>query len=498
MARSEDDIDTSTVETYKDNVSQYDASGQYAGTDYSAAAAAEYDGATEGPSLADIAKARRESANKEMAGAERLFTVRSRAGMSSFNNRNERGTIARIKLLTTSADKTKSRIQGKSSTQDASLSISVDDLLNDKFSNFLLTNISFQMSEKVQVMSVFGDAEVAYFFGRQPMRMNLSGMLIDSPDNNWFVEFLTLYEKVLRGTRLAQNHELLQITLPNAVLIGSIDGVSYQQDASRDTDIPFSISVLVKQYIPKASDIASVAEDLSKRNAVFNKGMSKRTTTASINKLRTKFGTGTVDPAKVKLPGFLGDVAAGLGSAEKSLKSGTKSATQGGQQGVASVTDPVLDSLAAMRVQLVSPVFGIVSSITKVVKSTNDSNGILGQLTSPIKNVLNEVTSIYNMGADIYKEVDAAGKTLKNLEKNLKKTYKNLFGNFKKNIKNINKTMGSASRRPVSGSTILMNSNRLKSVNSLKASLSGGVSKKGAAILSALNKAQKKASDNTL
>ena len=82
--------------------------------------------------------------------------------------------------------------------------------------------------------------EVIYYFGRQPLIFNLTGVLIDSADNNWFVDWVKLYSEFFRGTQTAKNYELIKIVLPNMIITGTISAFSWQQDSSRDTDIPFS------------------------------------------------------------------------------------------------------------------------------------------------------------------------------------------------------------------------------------------------------------------
>lgn len=76
--------------------------------------------------------------------------------------------------------------------------------------------------------------------------MSLSGILLDDIDNDWFYKFMVAYDKFLRGTSLARNYRLIQLTLPNVVLVGTILDLSYSQDASNDSTISFSMNFLIK------------------------------------------------------------------------------------------------------------------------------------------------------------------------------------------------------------------------------------------------------------
>ena len=117
------------------------------------------------------------------------------------------------------------------------------------YDRFLLTDFNVSYSEKTQIMTTFGDNEVVYYFGKNPVIINLSGVLVDSLTNDWFGNFINLYNNFLRGTQLARNFEMLQLVLPNMTIVGSILSLSHQQTSTRDTDIPFSMQFYAKQIM---------------------------------------------------------------------------------------------------------------------------------------------------------------------------------------------------------------------------------------------------------
>lgn len=96
-------------------------------------------------------------------------------------------------------------------------------------------------------MHTFGDGYANYFYGRNPRQMSLSGLLIDDIDNDWFYKFMMAYDKFLRGTSLAKNYRLIQLTLPNVVLVGTILDLQYSHDSSNDAHINFSMNFLIKE-----------------------------------------------------------------------------------------------------------------------------------------------------------------------------------------------------------------------------------------------------------
>lgn len=443
------------------------------------------------------------------AAGERLYTIRSNAGLQTQWDKNNRGEIAKIQLMSTDPSSTAERIRRESTGSPSFLGSSVDQLLSSSgFTNFLLTDVQFSMQEKVQVMPVFGDSEVVYYFGRHPMQMTISGMIFDSPDNNWFVQFMQTYEAILRGTKLAKNYEILKITLPNAIIIGSISGISYSQNAQRDVDIPFTMSILVKQYIPKVQ-MPESRRSTSDGNSLFSiykaGNLQVSSSTEAINKIKAKLGRGSfggIESLKGEnVPGMFGSVGSTLGDWQSKVSSGIGSlnnAVNDLKWGLYSAEKPVLDALASVRGQLISPVFGIVSSISKVVKTAGTSMGILGQISAPIKSLLNEVTSTYAAGAAIVSEVQSTVSALKSLPGTSEDYINKMFDNASDKIKQVNKQVGSISHYPISGTTILAARLSSNSSNAARLGLGNSSNAKTSAVLSVLNNTAKKARSNTL
>lgn len=327
--------------------------------------------------------------NKE----ERLYSVRARYtpdeslgvvsggtyGQSTeFTNR---GTPSSIKLLTGSDSRLLSGIT--SAGLYASLSDTMEDLTSEKgFSNFLLTDIQTQFTEKVQVSEMFGDTEVVYYFGKSPVTFNLSGLLIDSVDNNWFVDFIEAYQHIFRGTQLAQNYELVQINLPNMQIIGTIMSLGYSQNAARDTDIPFSITILAKLITPIATVIPSVPLtnnavliDFGRAEANFSGFASLH----SINNLKTTIESMTSKADSLIPADIKNSLMAAGGSFADAIGAYTNTAS----------------TLLGVRSGLFSPIYGIITNITKIVQATTgDITSIIGSFTNPIKSILRDVRSI--------------------------------------------------------------------------------------------------------
>lgn len=199
-----------------------------------------------------------QAASKPIKQEERLWTVRPRS-----TGRRDRGAISKMRILP--LDKQAFLAASGTKTQPTNL-FSEDQMQG--WSEFFLTDVQCQMNEKVQVMEVFGDNHVAYYFGKSPTTFNLSGLIFDNLDSDWFTGFIETYENFLRGSKLAKNYALLEIMLPNIRIIGSVTSFSYNQNAARDTDILFSMQILAKAVDMIPLSIPSI--DSSSLNSAIN------------------------------------------------------------------------------------------------------------------------------------------------------------------------------------------------------------------------------------
>lgn len=223
--------------------------------------------------------------------AERMFTVRGRNTSFSPTNIGDggsRGTRAKIRILTTNEGRTRARGSGAPGSEKL-----LNDLLNKApggFTDFLLTDVNVSYNEKVQVNQTFGDTEVVYYFGKQPVTFNLSGVIVDDIDNGWFIQFFEAYMGFMRGTQLAQNYELLELELPNMMVVGSAISFSYSQTSQRDTDINFTMQVLAKSVIPIPAARPKTAVNNSAVLLNFGKaaGFKDFTSVSQINSLKAK------------------------------------------------------------------------------------------------------------------------------------------------------------------------------------------------------------------
>lgn len=321
--------------------------------------------------------------------AERLETVFPRYA-KNFTDKydyKERGEIAYIKLLKGPS------ITNNRNPVDSSLDTTDFAELTGEgtggYRKFLLTDSQVSYNEQMQIHKTFGDGEVTYFFGRQPMVFNFTGVLFDSLEQDWFTKFIYLYAEFLRGTQLAKNYELVSIVLPNISMKGYITGLSHSQNSTNDTLIPFNFQFLAKEVSPRRIpkddiDVSKIAYAVISWTTEKNKPPTK---IAKLINTGRKFGKSTT--------------TFGVGGWKKDAK---PSAAIEGFRPLKGIVDDISAKeknkeispiTAAFKDQIFSPVYGILTSISKVIKTnTGDITKILSSVSSPTFDILKGIQVI--------------------------------------------------------------------------------------------------------
>ena len=362
---------------------------------------------------------------------ERLHVIAPRNALPTVNNNgtyiSDRGTIAKMRLLTPLKDSSKDRSKAFA---DMDLNPDFTSLTSGTFAKFFLTDVSVSHQEKVQVNSVFGDNEVVYYFGRNPPSVQLSGVLFDSLGVDWFTKFLGLYQVALRGSQLGRYFELVEFILPNMKILGSIASFSHQQSSSNDSSISFSLQVIPKQIVPLP--IKPKTGNMTNLGNILNFSIGK----------------------------------AGFGGKGFSLQVGSAMKGVTNSFGFGSTIDAFTAELNSFRSSVISPVYGMISVITKVIKTTTgDITSLISAFSTPVNRILGEITSIASQVVGIANLIEQS-------VNNITRIPKNVETNLKNTLRALKSSAGAVSRVPENVSQIIKR-------NSL-----GGSVKQGSAILS--------------
>lgn len=362
---------------------------------------------------------------------KRLNIVRPRSAKALYNEAGKTGTYSSDRGVITSMRILKNKDYDlKAAMKDMKVDDEVTALLSESgFTSFFVTSFSTSFSEKSQVMTTFGDNEVVYYFGKQPITMTVNGLLFDSIEHDWFSKFITLYAGALRGTQLAKNFGLIQLNFPNMVVTGTISQLSTSQDSTRDTDIPFSFSFIVKDLIPKPIAITGTASNLVGTLVDFKANRS------GVTKLTLGSGTSS--------GGFLDKISS-----------------------LSNTATSVSNSLNAFRTNIFTPIYGIISSITKIVKTaTGNISSIISSFTSPVNAILRDINNVASQAIGVANLIESSVNKLTSIPGKL-------IADVSKTLSNLKNAAGIISRVPENVA------------DSFKRLTSGGFVKQGAPVLS--------------
>lgn len=437
--------------------------------------------------------------------SERLFTARPRYASASStyvdgtgaDRGGSRGDWAYIKLMTSDTQfKEYQKGTTKRLLNDKEL-IGTNGIVTEMANNgeamnnvgydrFLITSVACDMSEKVQISEVFGDGEVVYYFGRQPLIFTIGGLLIDSVDNNWFVEWVKIYSEFMRGSQTARNYELLKIVLPNMTITGTMSNFSWRQDGNRDTDIPFSFQFIAKIVQPNALPPGPIINSNAIKGVNFDKA--KMVSQADINslKMQNRNLMNVISNPKSSLRdkgAALAAVGTGTGGVSGIADEKVKGTINGFQKTIdgwtkqqnnyvksiqtSALFQTVTSSLNGIRTNLFSPIYGVMSSLTKLVSNTfNSASSIFNSLITPVRNILRDITNISNQAIAL---VNLVNNQIKGFGRNVTGQLKGVESDFKTAIKTLGKAAGVVASAPISAAQnakLLFSSGRLSSRSS--------------------------------
>lgn len=247
------------------------------------------------------------------------------------------------------------------------------------YADFFLQRVSVGYSEKSQIVQTFGGADVVYYFGQAPVVFEMGGLLFDDIHNGWFYKFATAYTQIMRGTKLAQSQQLVEIETPNLRIIGTIASFQHSQDSARDTDIPFSMSVIAqtvyyKDFTRDGKAHALDGENIPNISMIGANGptLSQESINSLLaDNLDALFADGT----------FLGTVEKYSNSIAQSTSSITELIDQRANQ-VEMLTDTVVGFLN----RAVSPIETVLGSVRSI---TNSAVALARSVESSVQKVIN-------------------------------------------------------------------------------------------------------------
>lgn len=142
---------------------------------------------------------------------------------------------------------------GTSTSQNSLL----EALQNQGFFDFFITSISDSSQDRYQLQETMGDNFVLYGFNSAPEILTCSGILKNTQEDDWRVQFLEFFKKIGGISSLAKFFNYNKQNVANFVSFkydsvfkrGALLNVSHSIQASNEMDIPFSFSFIVTKTI---------------------------------------------------------------------------------------------------------------------------------------------------------------------------------------------------------------------------------------------------------
>lgn len=136
----------------------------------------------------------------------------------------------------------------------------------DGYVDFILQGVEQGFREKVDVIETLNDHYVAYFFGAAAEQWTFRGTFLNTKEDNQFLGFFELYEKWLRGTKLADYRRTVSLQYNGIIVLGAITSLATSLNSEMETAMPFTFTLLVKSV-----NLVSHHEEF----AVINGGQAK-------------------------------------------------------------------------------------------------------------------------------------------------------------------------------------------------------------------------------
>jgi len=124
--------------------------------------------------------------------------------------------------------------------------------------NFIVQSLNETKAEKQQVVQTFGD-DYVYFYGQQPVTLQVQAMLPESQEFQYAQEFWLNYGSALRGTRLVLKNARMYLTVAGQVFEGYLTTAS----TSKRADTPRAVTLNFSMYVTNSYYVRALTSKLN-------------------------------------------------------------------------------------------------------------------------------------------------------------------------------------------------------------------------------------------
>jgi hypothetical protein len=204
-----------------------------------------------------------------------------------------------------------------------------------QYSNFILQSVSEARMEKHQIVETFGEPYI-YFFGESPRFLDVSAVLVDSLDFNWYAEFWENYNKFFRGTRSVELGARTYLFYDDNV----VEGYVLMAQAQKVSEQPLQARLTFRMYLTNYTNVTFVGDPNYPVRASVSLPAGVNLTTAdafSVGQMAVKAETDAALQENINLL-----TAAGVRQQEAGFGGGQK-LTDAIRGGIVSTGDPFFD-----------------------------------------------------------------------------------------------------------------------------------------------------------
>lgn len=120
------------------------------------------------------------------------------------------------------------------------------------FNNFSIVSLQESKGNILKIHQNFAGNWNAFFMGEKPETIELSGILLDSPEFPYYQEFMIAYDKYLSGKKCIQNNMRMILSIDGKLIDGYI--VQVRTSTSSNVNSPKSIKKLNFSVLVKKTD----------------------------------------------------------------------------------------------------------------------------------------------------------------------------------------------------------------------------------------------------
>jgi hypothetical protein len=135
---------------------------------------------------------------------------------------------------------------------------------NTQYANFILQSVQEARMEKHQIVETFGEPYI-YFFGESPRFLDVTAVLVDSNDFNWYAEWWQNYNMYLRGTRSVELGARTYLFYDDNI----VEGYMLSAQARKTSDTPLMVMLQFRLYLTNYSNVTIVGDAADPRYPTY-------------------------------------------------------------------------------------------------------------------------------------------------------------------------------------------------------------------------------------